>query len=118
MEEVEIFNYTQEIVNLYNYNRVILEIILPDDNGFNLITQLKQRNVDSCIIVVSNSNLAEDKIRSLNVGSDDYLDKPFYLAELDARIKAALGGRKISGCQEIFFLEIRMDVESRQVYVN
>ena len=118
VEEVGTFEAAQEKANLYNYDCVILEIILSDGNGLDLITQLKQKNVGSCILVVSNSDLAEDKIRALNIGADDYLVKPFNLAELDARIKAALRRRKFHGCQEILFHEIRVNVESRQVFVN
>lgn len=118
VEEVGTFNEAQEKVNLYTYDCVILEIILPDGDGFDLITQLKQKDVDLSILVVSESNVVEDKIRGLNVGADDYVAKPFNLEELDARIKSVLRRRKFHGCQEILFHEIRVNLESRQVFVN
>jgi len=73
-------------VNLYEF--VLLDIGLPDYNGLDLIREEKKNNVDVSFIITTARGAVEDRVKGLDLGADDYLPKPFALAELHARIMA------------------------------
>ena len=79
----------QEYITMFNYDVVLLDRnIHGDDIGFNLITTIKTKNQSTGIIIISAYDSISDKIKGLNLGADDYLDKPFDNEELLARIYA------------------------------
>jgi DNA-binding response OmpR family regulator len=69
---------------------VVLDLMLPGRNGFQICREVRERRIRSAIIVLTARNQEVDKIRGLELGADDYLTKPFSLAELVARIRAIL----------------------------
>ena len=69
-------------------------------------------------MIISANNSLEDKLEGLDLGADDYLTKPFHLAELNSRIKAVLRRGKFGGNDIITFNEIKVDTSSRTVYIN
>jgi DNA-binding response OmpR family regulator len=73
-------------VNLYDF--VLLDLGLPDYDGLDLIREAKETNADVSFIIITARGAVEDRIRGLDLGADDYLPKPFALAELHARIMA------------------------------
>lgn len=73
-------------VNLYDF--VLLDLGLPDYNGLDLIREAKELNEDVSFIIITARGAVEDRIKGLDLGADDYLPKPFALAELHARIMA------------------------------
>lgn len=70
------------------YDLIILDIMLPRKDGFALCTSLRQNNVKTRILMLTAKNSTGDKVKSLDSGADDYLTKPYDLAELTARIRA------------------------------
>jgi DNA-binding response OmpR family regulator len=92
--------------------------MLPKGTGLDLITEIKKKNAESGIIIVSAKNSLEDKLKGLEIGSDDYLTKPFHLSELMARIKSIIRRRNFKGNNEIIFNEIKVLPDARQVFVN
>ena len=102
----------------FEYDCIVLDLSLPDGDGMNLITQIKSRKLNTCIVVVSARNTTEDKINGLDEGADDYLSKPFSLSELNARIKSVLRRSRFAGNQEVIFHELKIYPESRQLFVN
>lgn len=104
-------------IHLYQYDCIIIDINLPDGIGFDLIKALKTARSTAGIIVISARNAVEDKIKSLDLGSDDYLTKPFHLPELNARIKSIMRRRNYGGANEIEFEEIRINYNARKVFV-
>jgi DNA-binding response OmpR family regulator len=115
-----VFNYTDaaEKIQLYTYDCVIVDINLPDGIGFDLVDALKSIKSTSGIIIISARNALADKIKSLDIGSDDYLTKPFHLSELNARVKSLLRRRHFAGSNEITFKEVRVNYTSRKVFVR
>jgi len=107
-----------EKVMLYNYDCVIVDINLPGGDGFSLIEQLKKAASSTGIIIISARNSVDDKVRGLNIGSDDYLVKPFHFSELNARIKSLLRRRNFNGSNDIVFQEIKVDLNTRKVFVK
>jgi DNA-binding response OmpR family regulator len=107
-----------EKINIYSYDCIIVDITLPDGNGLQIIRHLKEITPDSGVIIISAKNSLDDKITGLEIGSDDYLTKPFHLAELNARVKSLFRRRNFSGSNEIIFNEIKIVPGRRQVLVQ
>ncbi|HIR67584.1 MAG TPA: response regulator transcription factor [Candidatus Coproplasma avicola] len=68
----------------------LLDVMLPDGNGFDVLRQVKAEHPSVCCIMLSALGKEEDKVNGLNLGADDYVSKPFSVLELTARINAAL----------------------------
>lgn len=86
---------------VYEYDCVLLDIMLPDGNGLDLLRELAARGRRLNVIILSAKDSIEDKVTGLDLGADDYLAKPFHLAELHARIKSVLRRRTRDGEQLI-----------------
>lgn len=72
----------------FGYDAIILDIMLPDGNGMELLRFIKQEKIESNVLIISAKNALDDKLEGLNLGADDYLTKPFHLPELHARLRA------------------------------
>ena len=81
----------------YDYDCVLLDIMLPDGNGLNLLEQLKKMHKRENVIIISAKDSLDDKVLGLELGADDYLPKPFHLAELNARIKSVIRRQRRDG---------------------
>ncbi len=79
------------------FDCVVVDIGLPDGTGLDLIRRLKAKQANSRIIIISAKNTLEDKLTGLDLGSDDYLTKPFDLPELNARLRSVLRRRLFLG---------------------
>jgi len=108
----------EDSLSVYNYDIIILDLTLPGGDGLDLIKLIKQRNKEAGLLIVSAKNSLDDKIKGLDMGADDYISKPFHLAELNSRIKSLARRRHYEGSNEIVFNEIRINVESNEVSVN
>jgi len=105
-------------VDLYEYDMLILDINLITGSGLDVLKLLKKDKKDTATIIISANNSLDDKLEGLDLGADDYLTKPFHLAELNSRIKAVLRRGKFGGTERIEFNEISIDTRSRAAYVN
>lgn len=100
-----------------SYDLAVVDIMLPKLNGFDLIRQLRAKRIMFPIIVLSAKSDEANKIHGLEAGADDYLAKPFSLAELLARIQAQLRrSSNQSEPAEIFFEDLKINVITRRVY--
>ena len=79
------FNTALEKVEIYDYDCILLDIMLPDGSGLDLLNRLKELRKKENVIIISAKDSLEDKVLGLELGADDYLPKPFHLAELTAR---------------------------------
>ena len=82
--------YTSAIEKLgnYSYDCLLLDITLPDGNGLDILREIKKSGKEVNVIITSARDSIDDKIEGLELGADDYLAKPFHLAELAARIRS------------------------------
>lgn len=97
------FASAMEKLGLYEYDCVVVDITLPDGNGFDIIRYIKEQGLDYGIIIVSALNSIDDKILGLDIGADDYLAKPFSLPELNARVKSVIRRRRFEGVMIMCF---------------
>lgn len=112
------FFSAKEKLDLYEYECILLDIGLPGGNGLKLLEDIKNENRETCIIIVSAKGSIDDKVKGLNLGADDYLPKPFHMAELHARIKSLLR-RKIFGGNTILEINnIRINTIERTLTIN
>ena len=118
IESASDFIKAQEKVNVYQYDCILVDITLPHGSGLDIIKQLKESNSKAGIIIISAKNSLDDRIKGLDLGADDYLPKPFDLAELNARIKALNRRRNFEGNKSIIINEITIVPEERTVKVN
>ncbi len=117
-ESARNFSEAVDKIGVYEYDCYVVDIMLPGGTGLDLVKTIKAQKHQGGIIIVSAKNSIEDKIVGLEIGSDDYLTKPFHLSELNARIKSIIRRRSFNGNNEIQFHEIRILPDSRQVYIN
>ena len=75
-------------IGAYSYDCILLDITLPDGNGLDILESMKKSGNGTNVIITSARDSIDDKIRGLELGADDYLAKPFHLAELAARIRS------------------------------
>ncbi|MGF7078120.1 response regulator transcription factor [Mucilaginibacter sp. UYCu711] len=103
---------------LYKYDFVLLDIGLPDGEGFEVLRYLKDKMREEAVIIISARNSLDDRIKGLNIGADDYLTKPFHLSELKARIFAVFRRKSTNSSNNLIFNEIVINLISRTVAVN
>ena len=103
---------------VYEYDCILVDITLPGGNGLDVIRELKKRQSTAGIIIISAKNSLDDKIAGLEIGSDDYLPKPFHLSELNARIKALVRRKDFGGNTTIDFHEIKVFPNEKRVMVH
>lgn len=117
VETASDFHSASEKIALYEYDCILLDITLPGGNGLQLLEEAKRTGKEENIIIISAKNSLEDKISGLALGADDYLTKPFHIAELNARIKAVLRRKKLDGKNIIEIANLSMDINERLVTV-
>jgi len=116
-EVANTFWQADEKISLYQYDCTIVDLTLPDGDGFDIVQTLKKIAAATGIIIISARNTLEDKIKGLEIGSDDYMTKPFHLSELNARVKSLIRRRNFGGNNDMIWKEIRVQLQSRRVFV-
>ena len=102
----------------YDYDCVLLDIGLPDGEGFDVLEYVRTNQKNEAVLIISARNSLDDKLKGLNVGADDYLTKPFHLAELKARLMAVYRRKALNTNNILVFNEISIDILGRTVEVN
>ncbi|MEQ8904424.1 response regulator transcription factor [Ekhidna sp.] len=102
----------------FSYDVLLLDLMLPDGDGLSLLKVVKANWPDIGVVIISAKNALNDKLHGLELGADDYLPKPFHLAELNARANAVFRRRKQEGRRTLNFNEIEINLENHEVTVN
>ncbi len=101
----------------YDYGCILLDIMLPDGNGLAILEELRRLGKHGNVIITSARDAIEDKVTGLELGADDYLAKPFHLAELAARIKSVLRRKVFNGERKIEVGNVAIDPDNFTVEV-
>ncbi|MCX6228474.1 MAG: response regulator transcription factor [Bacteroidia bacterium] len=117
-EAVYTYNDAVEKIRMYQYDCAVVDINLPDGNGLDLIRMIKKQSITLGIIIISALNSLENRIEGIEIGADNYLTKPFHLAELNAHLKSI--NRRISygGNNQIVVNEIRLIPDEHMIFVH
>lgn len=107
-----------EKISVYEYDCILLDLNLPHGNGLEILKELKKSEKKTNVIIISARNSLDDKLVGLDLGADDYLPKPFHIAELNARIRAVLRRGKMEGDSKIELANLVMFPEERKVLVH
>lgn len=102
----------------YTYDCILLDINLPDGNGLNLLRELKEMKKTGSLIIISARDSIEDKVEGLDLGADDYLAKPFHLAELLSRIKSVMRRNNQGGEQYVSYGNVKVNPHTFEVWVG
>ncbi len=105
-----------EKVQFYDYDCILLDISLPDGSGFTILEKLKQLRKKDGVIVISAKDSLDDKLKGLALGADDYLTKPFHLAELSMRILSVIRRRNFDGRNQIILGGISINLVEKTVF--
>jgi two-component system cell cycle response regulator CtrA len=107
-----------EIGKLYDYDLIILDLMLPDMDGYEVLRRLRTANVQTPIMILSGLSEPEDKIKGLDIGADDYLTKPFDKNELVARIQSVVRRSKGHAQSIIRTGKLTVNLDSKAVQVD
>ncbi len=105
-------------IGLYDYDCILLDLMLADGDGFDVLRELKRTQKMEGVIIISAKENLKTRLEGFNLGADDYLTKPFHLAELLVRIQALVRRKNFKGSNTVAFHEITVDVLARTVSVN
>jgi DNA-binding response OmpR family regulator len=103
---------------IYHYDCLLLDIMLPDGNGLDLLRTLTEAGRRTNVIILSAKDSIDDKVAGLDLGADDYLPKPFHLAELHARLKSVLRRRTRNGERLLQCGNVSLNPETFQAEVE
>ena len=106
-----------EIGKLYDYDIILLDLMLPDIDGYEVLRRLRAARVDTPILILSGLGGLDNKLKGLGFGADDYLTKPFDKRELIARIQAIVRRSKGHSDSVIRTGKLAVDLDSRSVEV-
>ena len=118
VESASDYHEAIEKVLVYDYDCILLDIMLPQGSGIDILNELKKQQKQGNVIIISAKDSLDDKLAGLELGADDYLTKPFHLAELNARIKAVLRRKSLNGKNNIVFANAILDLDEREFLVN
>ena len=102
----------------YSYDCILLDIMLPDGSGLDLLKYVKEIGKDENVIIISAKDSIEDKVFGLEIGADDYLAKPFHIAELIARIRSVIRRKNNGGEMSVKLGNVTIIPEKFQTFVN
>lgn len=112
------FGDAQMKVGVYDYDCVLLDLMLPGGNGLDILRQIRTCNNPVGVIIISAKDSLDDKLTGLEIGADDYLPKPFPLPELSMRIYALIRRREFSANNIMQSAAVSVNLLKREAAVN
>ncbi len=117
-EKAKTFKNGLEKLKNRPYDCILLDLNLPGGNGLALLDHIKETQEKCGTIILSANSSIEDKIDGLDLGADDYLTKPFHLAELNARIRSVVRRKTFNNKTTIALNEIHIDIPAQAVKIH
>lgn len=97
------------------YDLIILDVMLPHKNGFDILKELKKENINSKVIMLTAKSTISDKMTGFNSGADDYLTKPFHMEELMARVNVQLRKGNNGSVDTIELGDMSLNIKSMEL---
>ena len=113
-----ILSKARDLIKRNNYDAVLLDLGLPDGDGLSLISIIKSNDITCGVIIISAKDAVDKKVEGLELGADDYLTKPFFMPELNARIKSLIRRLNFEGNNEINAGQLRVIPDQMRLVVN
>ena len=107
-----------ELIKLYEYDLIILDLMLPDIQGLDVLKQIRALNIQTPVLVLSGLNQPNIKVDCLMAGADDYVVKPYERSELIARVKALIRRSKGLAKQKISIGNLTLDLDKKEAFIN
>lgn len=107
-----------EKIAAYDYDCILIDVMLPHGSGLDLVKEIKAMEKKDAIVIISAKDSVDDKVTGLDLGADDYLTKPFHLAELHARVKSAIRRKSHDGDKFIKWNNLKILPEQRSAWVS
>jgi DNA-binding response OmpR family regulator len=114
----ETLSDARHFMKVSKYDMVLLDWELPDGAGVDLCREMRSRGESTPVLMLTGRSTVIDKATGLDIGADDYLTKPFELAELLARIRSLMRRRWRDKGEKLSFGPLEMDIQTRQVFRN
>lgn len=108
----------RELLKKNSYNTVLLDLGLPDGDGLSLIKEIKQKDYTCGVIIISAKDALDKKVEGLDLGADDYLTKPFFMPELNARVKSLIRRLNFEGNNEIMIGALKVIPDQMRLVIN
>lgn len=102
----------------FDYDCILLDVMLPGGSGLDLLRELRALQKSDRVIIISAKDAIDDKVLGLELGADDYLTKPFHLAELHARVKSVIRRRSETSSPLLSHGNLEIDVDNRIVRIQ
>src|SRR5689334_19644699 len=107
-----------ELVKHYDYDIVVLDLMLPEAAGYDVLRRMRTARVETPVLFLSGLSRPEAKVKALSLGADDVLGKPFDTAELLARMQAVIRRSKGFGQSSLRVGPLTLNLDSREARVN
>lgn len=117
-EQAFTFNDAIMKVGVYEYDCILLDLMLPGGSGLDILRRIKQRTPKTGVIIVSAKDSLNDKVEGLKIGADDYIAKPFHLPELSMRIFALLRRKNFTATNILTNGKMSIDLLCKKVNVG
>lgn len=118
VETADTFLSAMDKISMYDYSCILLDINLPGGSGMEVLQEIKRLKKTDGIIIISAKDSLDDKLTGLTFGADDYLTKPFHLAELNARINAVLRRKTFDGQSTVSLKNLDINYDNRTVEID
>ena len=117
-EQAATYVEAMDKISLYAYDCILLDLMLPGGNGMDVLEHLRKTDRQTAVLIISAKGSLDDKIKAIHTGADDYLAKPFHLAELSARIYALIRRSHYDGSNIVCSNNLKIDLLSKEVTAN
>ncbi|EEB35426.1 response regulator receiver domain protein [Anaerococcus hydrogenalis DSM 7454] len=107
-----------EMIEIESYDLIILDLNLPHMDGMEILKNLRKEDEETKVLILSARSQIKDKVEGLDAGANDFLQKPFHLDELKARVRSLTRRNFIQKNSEISFDKIEFDSKNRRVFVD
>ena len=101
-----------------DYDLIVLDLNLPGTDGLDILKELRKKNEETKVIILSAKSQIADKVAGLDAGANDYLEKPFHLQELEARIRSLTRRKFVQKDVCLHCGEIKFDTKKREAYAK